>query len=209
MKKWKKSAPLIIIGVLLALTAYVALVWVERQALKDLERKTVVRCIQTCPAGEKITNENVTEYFEVTEVAALLATEQTLAELQMLVGTYPERTISEGEIVYVSVLTAEENTTDYENPIEISITAGIEYAVAGRIRKGDVVNVFVENPNTKTYELVLKEVIVRDAYDSGATLISMSNEHSLASMFTFYVEASIADELGRLYNGNVAIVKVR
>ena len=142
MKKWKGVLQLGLIGLVFALTTYVALIWIERQALKDLEQKVVVRCIKTCPAGEDITSANVEEYFEATNVAAVLAIEQTISEIQQLIGTYPERTIEKGEIVYTSVLTAADKIEELVNPIEISVTAGIEYAVAGRIRKGDTVNVY-------------------------------------------------------------------
>lgn len=209
MKKNKGMIQLCVIGFLLGITAFVALLWLERQSLKDLEQKIVVRCIQSCPIGEEITAENVAEYFEVTEVPAVLATEQTVTELQQLCGTYPERTVEAGEIIYRSVFATEDKAEELGNPVEISVTAGIEYAVAGRIRKGDIVNVYVKNRDTEDYELILENVLVRAAYDSNATVISMGNEHALASMFTFYVEAEVAEELGKLYSGNTAVLKVR
>ena len=209
MKKWKGVLQLGFIGLVLALTAYVALLWIERQALKDLEQKEVVRCIKVCPAGVDITHENVSEYFETTNVAAMLATEQTINEIQQLIGTYPQRTIEKGEIVYTPVLTAADKIEELVNPVEISVTAGIEYAVAGRIRKGDTVNVYVEDADTEEFELILEKVIVQEAFDSNATVISMSNEHALASMFTFYVETSMAENLGELYNGKFANVKIK
>lgn len=209
MKKWKGGIRLGIVGILLALTGYVALIWLERQALKDLEQEKVVRCVKTCPAGENITSANVEEYFKIVEVAATLATEQTMDNLQQLIGGYPERTIEEGEIVYQSVFTNVDLIDNELYPVELSITAQIEYAVAGRIRKGDTVNVYVKNKETQKYKLVLENVVVREAFNSSAAVIGMEDEYALATMFTFYVDKTVEEELGYLYNSDIAIVKIR
>lgn len=209
MKKWKGSIWIGIVGILLALTGYIALIWLERQALMDLEQKNAVRCVKTCPAGENITSANVEEYFKVVPVAATLATSQTMETLDELIGFYPGRRIEEGEIVYRSVFT---NTalTDIElYPVELSITAQIEYAVAGRIRKGDTVNVYVKNKETQQYKLVLENVVVREAYNTSAAVIGMEDKDALATMFTFYVDDTVEEELGYLYNSDIAIVKIR
>lgn len=209
MKKWKGKISILLIGLLFSVVAYAALIWVERQALKDLERKPVARCIKECPAGEEITEGNVQEYFELVLVAEELATAQTYESLGRLTGSYPTRTIKEGEIVYSSTLSEEAEPDRLLAPVELSVTADIAFAVAGRIRKGDTVNVYVENRDTKTYELILEQVVVQGAYDANAASVSMGNEHALASMFTFCVEASVAERLEKLYGGKVAVLKIR
>lgn len=209
MKKWKNKISIFVIGLLLATISFVTLLWVERQSLKDYDQTMVVRCVQRCLAGEEITAQNVNKYFETQEVPASLATAGTFASPEELIGFYPERTIEPGEIIYSSVLNVESALEQLKNPVEISISAEVENAVAGRIRKGDVVNVYVENSSTKKYELILEQVVVQKAYDLNATEISMSNESALAIMFTFCVEDTVAKELSSLYTGNVAILKVR
>lgn len=209
MKKWRGKISMLLIGLMFSGVAFAALLWIERQSLKDLEKKPVARCIRLCPAGEEITGENVQEYFEIVQVAAALATAQTYGSLDGMLGSYPSRTIEAGEIVYSPVLSMEAEPDRMLAPVELSITADIALAVAGRIRKGDTVNVYVENRDTKTYELVLEQVVVQGAYDANAALISMGNEHALASMFTFCVEASAAEKLEELYDGKVAILKIR
>lgn len=209
MKKWKGSIRIGIVGILLALTGYIALIWLERQALKDLEQKSVVRCVKTCPAGENITSANVEEYFKVVPVAATLATSQTMDTLDELIGAYPERRIEEGEIIYRTVFSNAASTDIRLYPVELSVTAQIEYAVAGRIRKGDTVNVYVKNKETQQYKLVLENVVVREAYDSSAAVIGMEDQYALATMFTFYVDETVEEELGYLYNSDIAVVKIR
>ena len=209
MKRWKYLIPTLTISIALGVIAFIALLWIERQALMEFEQTIVVRCKQACPAGEEITEANVQQYFEEYSIVTLLATKDTYRSLEDLLGTYPNRTIESGEIVYRSVFSTEDVSEELEQPIELSITSDIDFAVAGRIRKGDVVNVYVENENSKVYELVMERVIVQEAYDSNATVISMGNEHALASMFTFCVEASVAENLNRLYSGKVVILKVK
>lgn len=209
MKKWKEKLPILVIALVLGAVAFIGLLWIERQALKDFEEKEVVICTAACSAGEGITEENVGEYFKVSSVPADLATITTYTDIEALIGYYPDRAISPGEIVYAAMLKEDNPTENLEHPVEISVTAEIDYAVAGRIRKGDVVNVYVRNSQSDTYELILSQVEVQNAYDSMATAISNSNTEALASMFTFCVEASVAENLGRLYTGKVAIVRIR
>ena len=104
MKKWKDKIPVLIIAVALGTVAFIGLLWLERQALKDLEKREVVACIKDCPEGEMITQENVTDYFKIISVSAGLATKTTLESLEELPGCYPNVTIKSGEILYASML---------------------------------------------------------------------------------------------------------
>lgn len=208
MKKWKEKISIFVIALLLAVVGFLALLWIERQSLKEFDKQAVVRCIKTCPAGEEITAVNVKEYFELVEVPVGLVTEQTFDNLDEVISFYPERNLTPGEILYASVLKTEDNTRHLSEPVEISITVDVENAVAGRIRKGDVVNVYVRNVATNEYDLVMENVMVLNAYDANANIISMGDERALASIFTFCVEVSVVESLGRLYNGDLAILKV-
>ena len=89
------------------------------------------------------------------------------------------------------------------------MTAHIEFALAGRIRKGDIVNVYARYNQSQSYELILEQVVVQNVYDSAANVISNNDSTALASMFTFCVEASVAEHLGKLYTGEVAVVKIK
>lgn len=209
MKKLKEKLPILIISLVLGGVAFVGLLWVERQSLKDLEKKEVVVCTADCPVGEPITEANVNKFFKVSSVSAELATATTFTSVYEMIGFYPGQTIYSGEIVYESMLKEDDPAKDMKEPVEISVTAEVDYAVAGRIRKGDVVNVYVRGTQDRIYELVLSEVVVQNAYDSMASVIGNSDTSALASMFTFCVEASVAEDLGQLYTGEVAIVKVR
>ena len=158
MKKWKEKLPVLVISLIFGIAGFAGLLWMERQALKDLEQRQVVVCMESCPAGELITAENVEKYFSVVDVSERLAADTTVSSLDELVGYYPSRVISTGEIVYVSMLNLDNPTANLEHPVEISVTAEIDYAVAGRIRKGDVVNVYVKDSRSETYELILEQV---------------------------------------------------
>lgn len=209
MKKWKEKISIFVIALLLAIVGFVALLWVERQSLKEFDKQAVVRCIKLCPAGEKITVANVYDYFELEDIPVGLVTEQTFDSLDALVDFYPGRTVMPGEIVYASVLKTEDYAEVFLEPVEISITVDVEDAVAGRIRKGDTVNVYVRNVVTNEFELIMEKVVVLNAYDANANMISMGDERSLASIFTFCVESSIAEDLGYLFNGDLVVLKVR
>lgn len=209
MKKRKSGIPIFLIGLILTGVLYGGLLLIERQVLSDYEQKTVVRCTKSCPAGIELTGSIVQEYFELTAIAADFATAQTFETLEEIVGSYPVRPIDAGEILYTPVLAVETADDKLLAPISISVTADAAYAVAGRIRKGDTVNVYVENKDTKEYDLVLNQVVVQNVYDSNAVQIGMSNETALASMFVFYVPASVENSLAQLYGGKVAVLKIR
>ena len=160
MRKWKEKLPILGFSLILGIAAFVGLLWLERQSLKDLEKKNVIVCKETCVAGETITEKNVNDFFSVVAVPKELVTSTTVADLQEVIGYYPDKTISAGEILYTGMLQKENLTENMESPVEISVTAEIDYAVAGRIRKGDCVNVYVRDNQSSTYELVLEQVIM-------------------------------------------------
>lgn len=213
----KKKRTLIItitIGLLLSVMLFVFMTQLERELLRDYETNYVVRSIKDIPAGTWLWEDNVTEYFALDEVNGKVITNDTVCMLQSLYGTYVKRDVSAGEIIYRPVLCAQmELLENYVMPAELSIRIeDVADAVAGTLRKGDSVSVYVNAADTEigqtSYRAVLQNIIVNEAYDSAGTVIGMSDTIAKTCIITVHVEAErVAEILTCLSSGNVVITK--
>lgn len=213
MKNKRAVISTLLIGSILAAVIFFALITVEREMLKDYQTGNVVVAVKDCSAGTLLTEENLTEYFTLYPVTQSLITGQTFSDVNSLLGLFANRSISAGEIVYQAEFSASAAQEDeLREPVELSIS--VEQPadiVAGRIRKGDKVSVFVYEENEKEergYQCVLQNVTVHEAYDNKATVISMSNKTDIVTMFTVYVEKEAVKELiNKLYSGQIKVIR--
>lgn len=211
----KKKRAIIVtvgIGLLLAVMLFVFMTQLEKEMLSDYETKQVVRSVREIPAGTWINENNATEYFMLEMINGKIVTAETVCALQEVYGAYVTRDISEGEVMYSRVFCTEKKLREgYHSPVEISVRVeDVANAVAGTIRKGDCINIYVNEVDTaaksKEYKEVLKDVIINEAYNSAGEIIGMSNETEKASIITFYVEEDMVAELQTKFVSGTIIV---
>lgn len=214
-RKTRSITITIVIGLLLSITLFIFLTQLEKEMLRDYETREVVRSVEEVPAGTWITESNVNLYFVLEEVNGKIVTDETITNLSMLCGSYANRNLSVGEIMYLPLFSSKEKLTGrYNSPTEISIRIEDEAnGVAGTLRKGDCVNIFVSTLNGETkqevYKEILKNIVINEAYDSVGNLIGMSDKEKKACIITFYVEESeVAMLLTQLTSGTLIIGKV-
>lgn len=214
-KLWKGKITGITIGFVLTLTLFFVLIFIQREMLKDTEKTTIVLANRTIIAGTVITKENASEYLKEVEVSNTLVIPETYHSKGELIGKYVNRTVSDNEIIYDGLLWSEAETLrQYENPIELSLRIGEEAAaVAGTIRKGDIVNIYAEledEDGNQSFELISEKILVNEVYDKNTELIAVSDKESVALTFTFYLEQeNVSDLLDKLTEKDIFVVKVK
>ena len=214
-KLWKGKITGIAVGFVLTLTLFFVLIFIEREMLKDTEKTTIVLANRTIIAGTVITEENVSEYLKEVEVSNTLVIPETYHSKAELIGKYLNRTVSDNEIIYDGLLWSQAETlSQYENPIELSLRIGEEAAaVAGTIRKGDIVNIYAEledENGNQSFELISEKILVNEVYDKNTELIAVSDKESVALTFTFYLEQeNVSDLLDKLTEKDIFVVKVK
>lgn len=213
MSKKKRAVILTVsIGLVLAIMLFVFLTQLEKEILSDYETMQVVRSVREIPAGTLIVESNVNHYFSVEDINAKIVTPETVCTLSALYGAYVTRDISAGEVIYSKVLCAEDMQTEgYKQPVEISLRIeDVANGVAGTIRKGDFINIYVNGADTFDKDVEFKEVLngvkVNEVYDSAGTLIGMSDSVEKAGILTFYVEEDKVAELQTQFASGTIII---
>lgn len=144
-KKVKKILPgAIAVGLLLSIIIYAVMLHIEKTALSDFERSTVVVAAKEVPAGQLITVQNVGDYFTQKEIdAKLVPTNAVLATDQMIeqVALYK---IDAGTIMTTGMLDSfNEITASMEEPVIAGFKADDLYQVVGGVlRAGDRIHIY-------------------------------------------------------------------
>lgn len=214
-KKKRAIIVTVVIGLLLSFMLFIFMTQLEKEILSDYETKQVVRSVKEIPAGTWIKESNVNDYFRIEEVNGKVVTSETITELSRLYGAYVNRDISVGEIMYSKVLCSKQILTEnFDSPAELSIRIEDEAnGVAGTLRKGNRVNIYVNESEAALKDIkfkeVLSDVIINEAYNSAGELIGMSDTSEKACILTFYVEEDcVAELLTRFSSGTIVITKM-
>lgn len=205
----------LVIGLVMTLTLFFVLTFIQHRMLMDTEKTVAVLAKKLIPAGTVITDENASDFLKEVEISSVLATPETYQAVSSLFGKYVMRNTAANEIMYSGLLGDDAETlSKYENPIELSLNIEENAsAVAGSIRKGDYVNVYAGMKNQEgnsVYDLVLERVLINEVYDANTVKIAMSDTESVALTFTFYMETEDVPELlNKLETKDKFIVKVK
>lgn len=205
----------LVIGLVMTLTLFFVLTFIQHRMLMDTEKTVAVLAKKLIPAGTVITDENASDFLKEVEISSVLATPETYQSVSSLFGKYVMRNTEANEIMYSGLLGDDAETlSKYENPIELSLNIEENAsAVAGSIRKGDYVNVYAGMKNQEgnsVYDLVLERVLINEVYDANTVKIAMSDTESVALTFTFYMETEDVPELlNKLETKDKFIVKVK
>ena len=126
------------------------LIGVEKNILSDYAKETAVLCKMDIPKGTKITEENVDQYFYSYEVDAAMVNGDCIKDKKELLDTVVTRELSAHEIVREGACIKEaEIYNRYHDPVEASVEANeAGDIVSGTIRKGDYVDIAVDNKDT-------------------------------------------------------------
>lgn len=181
----------VLIMLALGIIAFVCLNVAARNLNGNYEKTNLAISIQAIPQNTEITSENLSKYFRVeNNVNVDMLTEDSVTDLQELVGLYANEDIHDRETIVRSSFSSEKDKKmEYRNPDEISFAVDTcASAVSGTLRKGDYVNVYVTDESLPEAEKVLENVYISDAFDSSGVKIEAGDKTTVATIFNIYIE---------------------
>lgn len=144
-QKVKKILPgAIAVGLLLSIIIYAVMLHIEKTALSDFERSTVVVAAKEVPAGQLITVQNVGDYFTQKEIDAKLVPANAVMATDQMIEQVALYKIDAGTIMTTGMLDSfNEITTDMEEPVIAGFKADDLYQVVGGVlRAGDRIHIY-------------------------------------------------------------------
>ncbi len=202
----------ILIVIVIAAAIFGILVAVEKNAVSKYERVEMAVAVKEVPKGTKLTEENVSEYFEMRKCDASLDTQYNIKELGELEGRYSSRQIYADTIVHAYDF----SDSDFKNEsvkekVMVSFGVGsLADSLSGTLRMGDVVNIYVVNAQTGEISALTEyAVIIEEAFDSSGILIGAGDKTSIATNFNIGVDKQDESAFYEMMaTGNVKVVKV-
>lgn len=158
-----------------------------------------------------ITPEEVEQYFEVKQMDASLVTDATVTSLSDLKkrAFYVKVPVPAGKIMYVQDTVSTNATLDkYLSGYEVTsiCVSNFDRAVNGRIREGDVIDIYAVDKATDELTLYAQDVYVAAAYDSSGN--ELATDEGVAVAFTIWVKEAEVEKVNQAINfGEIQIYR--
>ena len=153
-----------------------------------------------------ITPEEVEQYFEVKQMDASLVTDATVTSLSDLKkrAFYVKVPVPVGKILYVQDTTLDKYLSGYE--VTGICVSNFDRAVNGRIREGDVIDIYAVDKTTDELTLYAEDVYVAAAYDSSGN--ELATDEGVAVAFTIWVKEAEVEKVNQAINfGEIQIYR--
>lgn len=208
----KKSFKRIFIALILTIIAWIGLIYLESAIVSPEGKKTVITTINTVEKGKKITKENFDKYFKEKIVNGDMVVEKAATNKEELIGLRAKEELVKG--VCVSTLNFTEKYAEIEkikNPIELSFSVNeISQSVGGILRKGDLINISVNNSYDKTNEVVLNNVLVSKVFKNDGSEIEDWDTTSSATTINITIDKEDESKFNELIAlGDIRVGKVK
>lgn len=192
-----------------AAVVFVCLVAFERLMLQKYEKTDVV--VSLCPLSEgtEITNENRQLYFGIKAVPKELAVDSVYKSLEELGTGVVRYEVGAGEIMYGGLSEKKDELTLFNEPVEVSFGVDDEEcAVAGSLRAGDAVDIYIADRKSDVYGIILDDVILYRCFDERFAEILNDDMEKKAVNFTIILEREeVSDFLPALEDKKIRVVK--
>ena len=155
-----------------------------------------------------ITPEEVEQYFEVKQMDASLVTDATVTSLSDLKkrAFYVKVPVPAGKIMYVQDTISTNATLDkYLSGYEVTgiCVSNFDRAVNGRIREGDVIDIYAVDKATDELTLYAEVAV---AYDSSGN--ELATDEGVAVAFTIWVKEAEVEKVNQAINfGEIQIYR--
>lgn len=170
---------------------------------KEILLSDVVVAKNNLRVNAYITPEEVEQYFEVKQMDASLVTDATVTSLSDLKkrAFYVKVPVPAGKIMYVQDTVSTNTTLDkYLSGYEVTgiSVSNFDRAVNGRIREGDVIDIYAVDKATDELTLYAEDVYVAAAYDSSGN--ELVTDEGVAVAFTIWVKEAEVEKVNQAIN---------
>lgn len=206
-----------LISLLLALVVTMGLMTYQDYRLSNYETVKAV-CVKkdlaSIAEGTVISEENVAQYFVVTDVYKSMTNQNTIMSFEEIIGKQTSIQLFSGEIVTTANFNdVNEVLARINNPVETSINASdLSQLVGGILREGDIIDIsIVGNEGEIIYKI--NEVYVTKAFNASGELIdrnASSKEVTNENAMIINIIMSKSDEQvlnKNINNGRIRVAK--
>lgn len=206
-KIWMGS---ILAALIAAVAVFAAMMQMEKSMLTQYAKGTILTASKEIPKGQRITPENIAEYFEEKELTENCIPESALTSMEQAVDKIPVAKIDSGTLLTTGMFReVNEMTKGMAEPVVVGFKAeDISQLVGGTLRAGDRIHIFSVNEEGET-GLVRQDVFICDVFDQSGNLISNDNLSAVAQRVNVYLDKSEMETFyAELAKGSLRVVKV-
>ncbi len=224
-KKGGSAAGFILVGLVLAIGAYIALIAIEKNVLKNQDKTDILVSVQAVPRGTMITQDTWNYYFKQDSIYSSLVPEGAITDPTVFTEKYSAYNISSNTILSESMLiNGDEIKGDMSSPVLVSFAATtLDDNVAGVIRSGDYINIYTFKVTEKEgtgiltpveketeVELLKENVYVQGVYTAGGLPITgLEETPPVASVYTVYLDESEVQDFFKIIEESTIKVGLR
>lgn len=202
----------VVAALILAIVAFVFVIFVETKMMADYEKADVVIAIKDIPAYTQITSKNITEYFKMEQIPKDMKMSGAYSLIDDIKEVIIEKDIEAGEQITKKKLISVENNIliEYDDPVVLSIRCeNLSNAVSGTLKKGDIVDIVAVNIMDDETETLKEDVYILGSYDtSGNEMIIDDSGSNTAVVFNVLCERSEYESLLLETSRNNCVIKL-
>ncbi len=205
--KWKLGV--CITAFTAAVSIFIILLQIEKNALAQYEKGLVYIAAETIPEGAVVTEENCEKYFELVETDKILIPASALTDYNQLLGLVAKYDVEKGTLLSSGMFQPlNEVLRDMKEPVIAGLKADDLFQVAGGVlRAGDRIHIFNINAEGKA-ELCWEEVYVESVFDQAGKEISNGDKTASAQRINVYMEKDDVEVFySKLFGGSLRVVK--
>lgn len=238
-RKQKKILPgAVALGLLLSIIIYAVMLHIEKSALSDFERCTVVTAVKEVPAGQMITAENAGNYFTQKEIDTKLVPANAVPVAEQIAGQAALYNIDSGSIITTGMFESfNEIIEGMEDPVIAGFKADDLYQVVGGVlRAGDRIHIYkveadepddrsITDPMTKGEEqatpidqaeetevpetVLWENIYVQEVFDQAGNRIPSGDQETAAQRVNIYLDKTDVEAFyTELASGTLRAVKL-
>ena len=188
---------------------YVALLQAEKSMLAEYEKGEVCFAAKDVPKGQLITEENVGEYFVMTEVDAKLIPAAAIRKTEEITGLIAAGHVDQGGMITTGMFqTINEVTAGMKEPVVAGFRAeDLSQLVGGVLRAGDRIHVYASEEDGETV-LIWENVYVQQVFDASGGFIENADLAGAAQRINVFLDKENVEEFySRLEKGTLRVVK--
>jgi len=174
-------------------------IMVQTKAVTEEVKVSAVFAKVAIEPNTKVTAENVNQLFEEKSVSLDAVSDSAYRQVKDIPqdGYYIKDGMAAGNMVYMSSFTADDVMEKYDDrTVETAVKVeDFSAAVNGSIRKGDIVDIYAENPASAELELMVSDVYVKAVFDT--TGKEVTTDDGSAVSLTIYVTPDEVDAVNR------------
>ncbi|MBS6502460.1 SAF domain-containing protein [Clostridium tertium] len=208
MKGNKKS---IFISFILALGAFIGLLFVEESVLKPNGTVNGFVAKVDIDKGMLITESNISNYFtEKNNIDGSLEVTGAVKTKEELINKITNQNINKGEVVSINSFVAKDDIlAKIENPVETSFNVSdISQVVGGILREGDLIDISIVDNNSKESTKILKNVYVDKAISSDGKEIDRTSDLSALTINIILSESEEKILNDSINKGTIRVSKI-